>query len=191
MLTRRAFVSGACAAAAAMTAGLPSGAAELKYNDDGLIVEPWYMDSFLIMQEDLVEATNAGKRLAILWELKGCPYCKEMHHVNLAKPEILDFVKSNFAIVQLNFIGARNVTDFDGEVLSEKALARKWQVNFTPTIQFFPTDPAAAQGKTGRAAEVARMPGYFKLDHFFAMFRYVKEEAYKTAKFHEYLRKGA
>jgi len=28
------------------------------------------------------------------------------------------------------------VTDFDGEVLSEKALAKKYGVRFTPTFQF-------------------------------------------------------
>lgn len=164
---------------------------ELKLNDDGLIYQPWFLDSFLILQEDLAEATAQKKRFAIFWELKGCPYCKETHRVNLAKPEILNFVKSNFSVLQLNIIGSKIVTDFDGEELSERDLARKWGVKFTPTIQFFTDDVQSAKNQSGRKSEVARIPGYFKPNHFNAMFRYVAEKGYKTQKFHEYLRAKA
>lgn len=189
-LTRRRFQQLALAAAAGAVSGWPGALAadELKYNDDGLIVQPWFLDSFLILDEDLADATQNGKRFAVFWELKGCPYCKETHRVNLAQPEILDYVKTNFTILQLNVIGSRVVTDFDGEELSEKELARKWQVRFTPTIQFFTDDPASAKGKSGRESEVARIPGYFKPAHFLAMFKYVEEKAYTRQKFHEYVR---
>ena len=161
---------------------------ELKYNDDGLIIQPWFLESFLILNEDLADAAANGKRFAVFWELKGCPYCKETHRVNLAQPTVVDFIKSNFTILQLNIIGARIVTDFDGEELSERDLARKWQVKFTPTIQFFTDDPDAAEGRTGKENEVARIPGYFKPEHFLAMFKYVREKAYQQHKFHEYVR---
>ncbi len=161
---------------------------ELKYNDDGLIIQPWFLESFLILNEDLADAAANGKRFAVFWELKGCPYCKETHRVNLAQPTVVDFIKSNFTILQLNIIGSRIVTDFDGEELSERDLARKWQVKFTPTIQFFTDDPDAAEGRTGKENEVARIPGYFKPEHFLAMFKYVREKAYQQHKFHEYVR---
>ncbi len=161
---------------------------ELKLNDDGLIYQPWFLESFLILQEDLAEAKAQDKRFAIFWELKGCPYCKETHRVNLAKPEILNFVKSNFAVLQMNIIGSKIVTDFDGEELSERNLARKWGVKFTPTIQFFTDDIVSAKNHSGRKSEVARIPGYFKPNHFDAMFRYVYEKAYEKQKFHEYLK---
>ncbi len=73
----------------------------------------------------------------IMWELKGCPYCKETHFVNFAQPRIADYVKTNFEVLQLNIIGSRKVTDFDGTELSEKELAAKYGVRFTPTFQFF------------------------------------------------------
>lgn len=161
---------------------------ELKYNDDGLIIQPWFLESFLILNEDLADAAANDKRFAVFWELKGCPYCKETHRVNLAQPTVVDFIKSNFTILQLNIIGSRIVTDFDGEELSERDLARKWQVKFTPTIQFFTDDPDAAEGRTGKENEVARIPGYFKPEHFLAMFKYVREKAYQQHKFHEYVR---
>ncbi len=195
ILSRRRFNQlglglGLIAASAGALSVLPGGAAaqELKYNDDGLIIQPWFLDSFLILDEDLAEASANGKRFAIFWELKGCPYCKETHRVNLAKPDILDYVKTNFTILQLNIIGSRMVTDFDGEELSEKDLARKWQVRFTPTIQFFTDDVDAAKGKNGHDNEVARIPGYFKPAHFLAMFKYVEEKAYTRQKFHEFVR---
>ena len=140
------------------------------------------------MGEDMADAHANGKRFVVFWELKGCPYCKETHRVNLAQPKILDFVKSNFNVLQLNIIGSRIVTDFDGEELSEKDLAKKWQVRFTPTIQFFDDDADAAMGKSGRESEVARIPGYFKPGHFLAMFEYVEQKAYDKQKFHEYVR---
>lgn len=190
MMSRRGFNRAALGAVTTGVAGLPTGllAEELKLTDDGLIYQPWFLDSFLILDEDLADAQAHGKRFAIFWELKGCPYCKETHRVNLAQPEILDYVKNNFTVLQLNVIGSRKVTDFDGEELSERALAQKWQVKFTPTIQFFTDDAEGAKGKSGKQNEVARIPGYFKPEHFIAMFHYVKDKAYESQKFHEYVR---
>ena len=96
----------------------------------------------------------SGKRFAVMWELNGCPYCRETHLVNFARPDIAEFVQENFDILQLNVLGSRKVTDFDGEELGEKQLAAKYGVKFTPTIQFFPTSvdgikdmpPAQARG---------------------------------------------
>lgn len=188
MISRRQF--NYLGVGAAMSLGLPGRQAfsdDLIYNDDGLIHQPWFLDTFLIMNEDLADAQANGKRLAVFWELKGCPYCKETHRVNLTQPKILDFVKSNFAVLQLNMIGSRVVTDFDGEEIAESALAKKWQVKFSPTIQFFTDDIAAAEGKTGKQSEVARIQGYFKPDHFMAMFEYVEEKAYQKQKFREFV----
>lgn len=191
-LSRRRFQQLILAGAASTTMWPQLGFADtLKLNDDGLIYQPWFLESFLILQEDLAEAQAQDKRFAIFWELKGCPYCKETHRVNLAKPEILNFVKSNFAVLQLNIIGSKIVTDFDGEELSERDLARKWGVKFTPTIQFFTDNVASAKGQNGRKIEVARIPGYFKPHHFEAMFRFVADKAYEKKKFHEYLREKA
>ena len=70
----------------------------------------------------------------------------------------------------------------------EKELARKYGVLGTPTIQFLPDRPEAVEGKRGRAVEVVRMPGYFKPEHFIAMFEYVAERGYERAPFAQYLK---
>ena len=154
--------------------------------DDGLYRQPWFLDSFLDLSEDLAEAAAAGKRFAVMWEQKGCPYCQETHLVNFAQPEIQDFVRDNFEILQLNLFGSREVTDFDGEALEERTLARKSGIAFTPTIQFLPEDAAEVTGG-GKTAEVARMPGYLRPPHFLAMFRFVREKAYLKTSFRKYL----
>ena len=180
-----AFLTGA--AGALGTAG-EAKAGDAVVTDDGLYTQEWFLESFLDLGEDLEEARAAGKRFAIMWELKGCPYCKETHLVNFADPAINDYVRDNFEILQLNFLGSRLVTDFDGEELEERELRKKYGIRFTPTFQFFPNSAEDIAGESGQAAETARMPGYFKPDHFIAMFRFIKDEAYEDQTFRDYLK---
>lgn len=149
-------------------------------NEAGLYVQPWFHDSFLDLREDMQDATEAGKQLAIIWEQKGCPYCREMHRVNMRIPEIVDYIKKHFVVIQLNLWGDKEVTDVDGEVTTEKKLARKYRVQFTPTIQFFPKALSADNKKPGQDIEVWRLLGYWKPFHFKHTFMYVNEEGYKS-----------
>ena len=162
---------------------VPATAQATTVNEDGLHVQPWFSESFLILKEDVSDAHSKGKRLAVIFEQRGCPYCKEMHEVNFQAPEISDFIKKNFNVVQLNLWGAREVTDLDGKAMEERELARRWRVNFTPTVVFLPTPEEIAKGET----EVARMPGYFKPFHFLSMFEFVTDGSYKDQNFQRYL----
>jgi len=184
--TRRSLIAGSAALGTSLFARPARAAAVL--TDDGLYRQPWFLESFLELPEDLQGAANAGKRFAIAWELRGCPYCRETHLVNFARPDIEDYVKTNFEILQLNIIGSRKVTDFDGSEISEKALAAKYGVRFTPTFQFFPETVAGLAGKPPEKREVARAPGYLRPDDFLALFRFVREKGYETKSFRDYLR---
>jgi thioredoxin-related protein len=146
--------------------------------DDGLHKQAWFEETFLDLNEDLAEAKSQGKRLVIIWEQRGCPYCKKTYEINFRIPRISNYVKDNFLVLQLNMWGDREVTDFDGEVLPEKDFARKNRVLFTPTFQFFTDNPKEAAGNPAWRAEVHRMPGFFWPFHFYFQFRYVKEMAY-------------
>jgi thioredoxin-related protein len=157
------------------------------FGDEGLYSESWFLQSFLDLNDDLAETAKAGKRFAIVWEQRGCPYCVDMHKIDFADPAIASYVKANFSIVELNLFGLRDVTDFDGEVLTEKALARKWGIRATPSIQYFPATAAEVAGRNGREAEIARMPGYYPPETFSAMFRYVRENRTGDSDFLNYL----
>ena len=174
-------------AAALLTPGSTRAAGEAVEGPNGLYVQDWFHESFLDMSEDLAEATEQGKHLAVLWEQRGCPYCREMHAVNLADEKIRSYIQENFTVVQLDMWGSREVTDFDGEALEERDMARKWGVHFTPTIMFFSDDPASVAGKPANQGEVMRMPGYFKPYHFISMFEYVRGAHYENIGFQKFI----
>ena len=149
-------------------------AAEL--GDDGLHKTSWMSVTFKDMAEDLETATDEGKRLAIIFEQRGCIYCKELHEKVFSDPEVADFIRENFMVVQYNLFGDEEVTDFDGEALPEKEMARRWGVVFTPTILFMP-EVAPEDGTAGQAA-VSQMPGAFGKWTTLNMFRWVSEKGY-------------
>jgi thioredoxin-related protein len=73
-------------------------------------------------------------------------------------------------------------------VLSEKELAAKYRVRFTPTFQFFAEEAAPLKNLPPAKREVARSPGYLRPDDFLAMFRYVRERGYESKSFRDYLK---
>jgi thioredoxin-related protein len=184
--TRRNLILGSTLLGASL--GMSRLRAEPVLSDDGLYRQPWFLESFLELADDLQGATKSGKRFAIMWELRGCPYCRETHLVNFARPDIENYVKANFDILQLNIIGARKVTDFDGREISEKALAAKYGIRFTPTLQFFPDNPAGLADQLAEKREVARAAGYLRPDDFLAMFRFVREKEYERRSFRDYVK---
>lgn len=189
MISRRDVLVGA--ALAASGAGAARLAAEPVLGDDGLYKQDWFLQSFLELGPDLAEAASGGKRFAVMWELKGCPACRDTHRVNFADPHVSGYIRERFAILQLNLIGDLEVTDFDGSVLSEKALAARYGVRFTPTIQFFPASAEGLGDVPPRAREVLRLVGYSEPDPFRRSFAYVAERAYETESLGSYLERTA
>jgi thioredoxin-related protein len=185
---REAIKSVGAAVLAATLPGALARAEEPILTDDGLYRQSWFLDSFLELGDDLDAAARQGKRFAVMWELRGCPYCKETHVVNFGRPDISSYVRGNFEILQLNIVGSRKVTDFDGSELTEKQMAAKYGVRFTPTLQFFPQSAAGLNDRPANAREVARIAGYLRPDDFLAMFRYVRTASYATKTFREFLK---
>jgi thioredoxin-related protein len=148
--------------------------------DDGLYHQRWFALSFLDLAQEFTEAKAAGKRLAVIFEQRGCPYCARLHTKVLAERYINDYVRANFAIVQLDLWGAREVTDFDGARMPEKALAERWGVIFTPTVVFYKDDLAGLEGKWGRPLEaIERLPLSYGRDTFYDLFVWVRAKGYE------------
>jgi thioredoxin-related protein len=180
MLSRRLFVAGSTAGGLWLRRSTAH--AQAVMTDDGFYTESWFLESFLELRDDLTSASEKNKRLAIMWELRGCPYCRDTHLVNFAKPEIADYIKARFEILQLNIVGSREVTDFDGEKLPEKLFARKYGVRAVPTFQFFPDRIAGLADKTPRDREVARAQGYVEPGPFLDVFRFVADREYEKGR---------
>lgn len=147
--------------------------------EDGLYHQAWFVQSFLDLREDYGEAERSGKRFAVVFEQRGCIYCARMHTQVLARRYVNDYVRENFSIVQLNLWGSREVVDFDGTKLSEKGLAERWSVLFTPTIIFFKDGLAGFDGMWGGPLEVTRMPLGFEAETFYDMFAWVRAKIYE------------
>jgi thioredoxin-related protein len=155
---------------------LPAMAVEI--GEDGLHKQDWFAMTFRDISEDIEQARSEGKRLAITFEQRGCIYCRAMHEKLLSDPEVRDYIREHFMVVQYNMFGDEEVTDLDGEVLTEKTAARKWGYVFTPTIVFLPEE--APEGGTVAQAAVATMPGAFGKWTFLNMFRWVNEKGYES-----------
>ena len=144
--------------------------------DDGLHIQPWIRDTFKDLQGDLDEANAEGKRLAIFFEQRGCIYCTKMHESVYPDPELSDYIDENFFVIQLNLHGDLEVVDFDGDTLTEKQIARKWGILFTPSVIFLPEE--VEEGKTAIQSAVAMMPGAFGRGTTLDMFTWVNEKRY-------------
>jgi thioredoxin-related protein len=165
-------------AAALIVLSAPAMADEVPIGADGLHKPDWVRDTFLDLRDDLAEANAEGKRLMIILEQLGCIYCKEMHENVFPIPSIDKLIRENFFVVQINIYGDKEVTDFDGTVLSEKEMALRWGVIFTPTMIFMPRE--VPEGKTAPQGAVAFLPGAFKPNMTHALLTWIKDEIYLT-----------
>jgi thioredoxin-related protein len=92
--------------------------------DDGLHKEDWFAITFRDVKEDIATAAAEGKRLVLIFEQRGCIYCKKVHEEVLSDPKVRDYINANFKVVQYNIYGDEEVTDIDGAKLTEKTAAR-------------------------------------------------------------------
>lgn len=152
----------------------PAAAAEL--GDDGLHKAPWMHETFKDLREDLAEANAGGKRFMLIAEQRGCIYCTQMHEEVFVEPDIAEMLNEDFFVVQLNIFGDVEVTDFDGETLSEKEAVRKWRLNFTPTMMFFPEE--VPEDVAAGEAAVVTVPGAFGVGTTRNMLTWVLEKGY-------------
>ena len=152
----------------------PLAAAEL--GDDGLHKTTWMRNTFKDMAEDLEEANAEGKRMLIMFEQRGCIYCTQMHEEVFPDPVITKYIEDNYFVVQINLFGDEEVTDFDGTVLTEKKMATRWGVVFTPTMLFMPEE--IPSDKTAAQVAVMMMPGAFHKGTTLDLLSFVVEKGY-------------
>lgn len=139
----------------------------------------WFKDSFLDFNEDVAEASKAGKRLMVLFHQDGCPYCNALVERNLAQKEIEQTVRKHFDVVALNLWGDREIVSLGGKNYTEKSFAAALKVQFTPTILFF-----NEQGKV-----VLRLNGYLPPARFKIALDYVANKKENSISYREYAAK--
>ena len=160
----------------ALTFGLSVAAHSAEVGDDGLHKQSWFATTFKDVGEDIETAADEGKRLAIIFEQRGCIYCRRLHEQVLSDPKVSAYINEHFMVVQYNLYGDEEVTDLDGTVLSEKRAAKKWRILFTPTVLFMPE--SASSDLDAGAAAVATIPGTFGKGTTQHMFEWVHLKGY-------------
>jgi len=170
------FAKLTAAACALVLSVLPVGAFEM--GEDGLHKTDWMRTTFKDMAEDLSEANAEGKRMLIIWEQRGCIYCTKMHEQVFPTPEIEEILRDKYFVVQMNLFGDEEVTDFDGTVETEKDMASRWGVVFTPTMMFLPEE--VAEGGNASVDAVVTMPGAFGKFTTYNLLNWVLEHGYET-----------
>lgn len=137
----------------------------------------WFKPSFLDIREDIAEAGAAGKRVLLYFYQDGCPYCARMLRENFADRELVAYTRKHFDVVAINLWGDREVTDLQGNAVTEKAFAAAARVQYTPTLIFLT--------EAGKVA--LRINGYFPPHKFRTAMQYVAEKQETRQNFAAYL----
>lgn len=146
--------------------------------DDGLHEADWIQETFKDLREDHADAVAQGKTLMVIIEQRGCIYCTKMHEEVFPDPDVNAALHEDFYVIQINMFGDVEVTDFDGTVLPEKDMVRRWNAQFTPTIMFFPEE--VLEDVTAAQATIVTMPGAFSRGMTLNLMNWVSEGIWKT-----------
>ena len=141
-------------------------------------IPAWFKESFLEIKEDNLEAIKNNKHLMLFMHIDRCPYCTRMLDENFRKGSAKDFIKNNFDVIALNIRGDREVNWNDNTVYSEKQLAKKLNVHFTPTIVIL----------NNKGKKVYQMNGYRQPQAFAHILNYIHEKQYLKQKLSDYIR---
>jgi thioredoxin-related protein len=137
----------------------------------------WFSESLLDLRDDVAEAAAAGKRVMLYFGQDGCPYCKQLMEVNFRQEAIATKAQRQLVALALNIWGDREVTWTDGTVATEKQLAARLKVQFTPTLIFLDE----------RGGVALRVNGYYPPHHFDAALDYVSLKRERKPGFAEFL----
>ena len=94
--------------------------------------------SFGDYRDELRTTAAAGKKLLLIFEMDGCPYCEHLNSV-LQEPKVAKYLASRYVLYPADIKGALPVNDFVGKRMTEQDFAKRYNVVATPTIIGFDT----------------------------------------------------
>jgi len=156
----------------------PGSAAALAPSPHAIELPPVFQETFLDIRSDARDAAAAGKRLMLYFGQDGCPYCRRLLHDNLRQKDIAERVAKHLYPIAFNIWGDREVTWIDGTKATEKELAARLKVQFTPTLLFLDES----------ARVIARVNGYYPPHRFRAALDYVIGRMEGRTSFAEHMR---
>ncbi len=142
--------------------------------------EASFFDStFGDFSEELELAKEEGKLgIFIFFEMDECPFCHRMKTTILNQPDVQSFYRKHFKLFQLDIEGDVEMTDFQGQVMTQKDFAFKvHRVRATPVLAFFDLSGKRVARYTGPASSK---------EEFMLLGEYVVNGEYKNGSFTRY-----
>lgn len=155
----------------------PAAAQGFAPSPQAIDIPRWFSNSLLDFKDEIPEAAREGKRVMVYFGQDGCPYCKALMKANFGPGPITDKTRRHFVAIAINIWGDADVTWIDGTQSTEKALARRLKVQFTPTLLFFETDGQL----------VLRLNGYLPPERFTHVLDYVIQRRDRELSLAEYM----
>ena len=88
------------------------------------------------LQLDSKQAQSENKPLVLMFSLPDCPYCKVVR-TNYLEPMLREGTAAERPVIrELQINSRKSLTDFDGSLTTQSALAKRYQVRMAPTLVF-------------------------------------------------------
>lgn len=142
---------------------------------------PFFETTFNIIPEDWQGAKAQNKRLLIYFGQPGCPFCKELLNKHFRQADIVDYTQSHFVALGYSIFGAREIVWLDGKTYTEKSLAQKLGIRYTPTILLISAKTDEAQPEI-----IARLNGLLPPPRFLRALQYA--EGKKSLSYEQWMR---
>ncbi|MDC9727067.1 MAG: thioredoxin fold domain-containing protein [Candidatus Thioglobus sp.] len=137
---------------------------------------PWFKSSFLELADDVDEAKDNNRHVMLFFHLDECSYCDHMVKDFNQQP-LKALIQKHFDVIAINIRGDKEVAINEEESLTEKELAAKVGVQYTPTVVFL----------NQKNQQVARTNGYRSPAKFTQTLGFVSSKAYENSTLAQYV----
>jgi len=139
-------------------------------------VVPADAPEWLPMSEAIERAQAEDKLIAVHGYASWCGWCAKMDQEVYTNDDVQAYLADHFTATRLDLEDDSPVQFFDAEV-TYRQLGQAMDITGTPTTVFVDSDGAL----------ITKLPGYTNAETFLLALRYVREEAYQTQSFEEFI----